>query len=383
MAKARNYVARILMVRKDNPKNITIIEKVYQGDNIGISQVEAVTNDALSEYLTTKVSCSIKSLRILGTMASSYMCDKTLQATVQHDCTVMGETAKETNEEYIPLKVWNEETKTYVDDDTYVIGVDVYEPGYVISLGKESTNMFGQRNSMYLDSINSRNIHGTTRSYAKRFKDLKSLKTHLEKYEKAYKYLVSNAGYSISYEPANEYFTENEEKAFKKASGKKQASITDIKNAITNMLSDINGVEEAADVPVKTADNPKDEAILRMMEEKIYKPYIDKFKKDGTVFISEIGGMIYDAVDHTPEAQAALEEVRNDGYLPYMIVHRNTNIGDFYTVLYVSDCKEDWAEEHIDKYGYIMGYTYNASDPELSEYGLSRIDCCNGGLQLL
>jgi hypothetical protein len=65
-------------------------------------------------------------------MASSYMCDKTLQATFQHGCTVMGETAKETNEEYIPLRVWNEETKTYIADDTYVIGVDVYEPGYVI-----------------------------------------------------------------------------------------------------------------------------------------------------------------------------------------------------------------------------------------------------------
>ena len=65
----------------------------------------------------------------------------------------------------------------------------------------------------------------------------------------------------------------------------------------------------------------------------------------------------------------------------YHIVYNDTNIGQLFTMLYVSDNKEEWQSDREDiKNGQLFAYVWNKTDTFCSEIGLvgiKQVEHCN------
>ena len=144
----------------------------------------------------------------------------------------------------------------------------------------------------------------------------------------------------------------------------------------------------------------KEIAIKNLKTLGVYAPAIEAFKADEkNVWCSErtplaiagvgkkVMGTLYDIYQsggytYQSECDAAIRQVREDGYLPYHVIQTNMEFGNTFAVLYVSE--EADGVEHADKddkYGFIIyAYVYNADAPELSEYGSIGVTESGGGL---
>lgn len=80
----------------------------------------------------------------------------------------------------------------------------------------------------------------------------------------------------------------------------------------------------------------------------------------------------------TPQERALIDEVadRESIGLIYYVIHQFTNIGELYSMLFVSNFEEDWEIERKDceRKEDISSFVYNVTQPDFSEMGYIGIE---------
>lgn len=126
----------------------------------------------------------------------------------------------------------------------------------------------------------------------------------------------------------------------------------------------------------------KEVAISAMKSLDIYKPYIKKFEKDGTVTLFERFGGYYIDEDQEPELLKKIREFEAEtGSLVYAVTHNIFEFGECYSFLIISKYEEEWEvtlEEVKD--GYAFSYVWNKSDDYCSEFGTIAVRSFGGGI---
>lgn len=126
----------------------------------------------------------------------------------------------------------------------------------------------------------------------------------------------------------------------------------------------------------------KEVAISAMKTLDIYKPYIKKFEKDGTVTLFErFGGYYIDEVQE-PELLKKIRDFEEEtGSLVYAVTHNMFEFGECYSFLIISKYEEEWGmtlEEVKD--GYAFSYVWNKTDDYCSEFGTIAVRSFGGGI---
>jgi hypothetical protein len=114
----------------------------------------------------------------------------------------------------------------------------------------------------------------------------------------------------------------------------------------------------------------------------IYKPYIRKFEKDGTVTLFERFGGYYIDEYQEPELLKKIREFEAEtGSIVYAVTHEMFWFGECYTFLVVSKYEEEY-EMTLEgvKNGYAFSYVWNKSDEMCSEFGDVGIRSFGGGI---
>ena len=126
----------------------------------------------------------------------------------------------------------------------------------------------------------------------------------------------------------------------------------------------------------------KEVAIKCMQELDIYKPYIKKFEKDGTVTLFERFGGYYIDEYNEPELLKKIKEFESEyGSIVYAVTHSFTQFGELYEFLCVSKYEEEWEDtlENI-KEGYSFSWVWNKTDEWCSEFGTIVVASLGGGI---
>ena len=112
----------------------------------------------------------------------------------------------------------------------------------------------------------------------------------------------------------------------------------------------------------------KAEAVARMKAMKIYYPIIRDFKGGRVQYYEGPWGAGYWL---TEAMKAAVAEFEKGGRrLVWGLIRNVLEFGECWSMLYVSDNREEWEAERSDlTSGYPMAYVYNATCPEFSELG--------------
>ena len=123
----------------------------------------------------------------------------------------------------------------------------------------------------------------------------------------------------------------------------------------------------------------KQEALERMKMLKLHGNIIKEFDKEGIVNLSENGGFLY-WLDSDQQAIVDEFEAEHDA-LVYHVIHDFTELGELYSLLYVSKYEEEWEDERTDlKDGYVFVYAKNVDDDFCSEFGSIGVKPQFGGL---
>lgn len=123
----------------------------------------------------------------------------------------------------------------------------------------------------------------------------------------------------------------------------------------------------------------KQEALERMKMLKLHGNIIKEFDKEGIVNLSENGGFLY-WLDSDQQAIVDEFEAEHDA-LVYHVIHDFTELGELYSLLYVSKYEEEWEDERTDlKDGYVFVYVKNVNDTQNSEFGSIGVKPQFGGL---
>jgi hypothetical protein len=127
----------------------------------------------------------------------------------------------------------------------------------------------------------------------------------------------------------------------------------------------------------------KEVAIKCMEEFDIYKPYIRKFEKDGTITLFEGFGGFYIDEDNEPELLAKIKEFEAEyDAIVYAVTHEFTAFGELYDFLIMSKYEEEWEdifEESAN--GYAFAYVWNKTDDWCSEFGTISVESFGGGIK--
>ena len=126
----------------------------------------------------------------------------------------------------------------------------------------------------------------------------------------------------------------------------------------------------------------KEVAIECMKNLDIYKPYINKFKKDGTITLFERFAGFYIDEYNEPEL---LKEIKKfeDEYecIVYAVTHEFFEFGECYSFLCISKYEEEWARTLKDtRMGLAWSYVWNKSAEWCSEFGTIGIASLGGGI---
>lgn len=116
-------------------------------------------------------------------------------------------------------------------------------------------------------------------------------------------------------------------------------------------------------------EDKKVEALSRMKKFGYWGLAREAFRRRNAVFVSEAPiGAVYDM---EPELKERVEEFeREHDALVYMVVRAFTAFGRMDSLLYVSDCREEWGMDNEDiGCGIAMSYTINWDAPDCSEFG--------------
>ena len=123
----------------------------------------------------------------------------------------------------------------------------------------------------------------------------------------------------------------------------------------------------------------KQEALNRMRMLDIYSPSIKEFEKENIINKSEHGGMLYWLDEKEQKFVKEFEEKYNA--IVYHIIHNYTEFGELYSLLFVSQHKEEWDWDNEDiKNNIAMVYVKNIDEDAFSEFGSIGIKSQFGGL---
>lgn len=128
----------------------------------------------------------------------------------------------------------------------------------------------------------------------------------------------------------------------------------------------------------------KEKAIECMKKLNIYKPYIKKFEKDGTVTLFEGFGGYYINEEQESEVLNKIKEFEAEtGSLVYAVTHEKFEFGECYSFLCVSKYEEDWdySVETTLQGSYVWSYVWNKNNDICSEYGTIGVISFGGGIQ--
>lgn len=128
----------------------------------------------------------------------------------------------------------------------------------------------------------------------------------------------------------------------------------------------------------------KELAIKCMKELDIYKPYIKKFEKDGTVTLFERFAGYYITEDQELELLNKIKEFEEEtGSLVYAVTHELFEFGECYSFLCVSKYEEDWKYTLQSglRYNIAWAWVWNKTIEEYSEYGSIGIQSFGGGIR--
>ena len=126
----------------------------------------------------------------------------------------------------------------------------------------------------------------------------------------------------------------------------------------------------------------KEVAISAMQNLDIYKPYINKFKNDGTITLFERFGGYYIDEDNEPELLKKIKEFEA-GYncIVYAVTHEFFMFGECYSFLCISKYEEEWDITLNDtKRGLAWSYVWNKSAEWCSEFGTIGVRSAGGGI---
>ena len=127
----------------------------------------------------------------------------------------------------------------------------------------------------------------------------------------------------------------------------------------------------------------KEKAIECMQQLNIYKPYIKKFEKDGTVTLFERFGGYYITEDQEPELLKKISEFEAEtGSLVYAVTHEFFEYGECYSFLCVSKYTEDWDYTIEDGMAYKIAWSWvwNKTVEYCSEFGSIGVQSFGGGI---
>lgn len=135
----------------------------------------------------------------------------------------------------------------------------------------------------------------------------------------------------------------------------------------------------------------KQEAIkrLKMLEKHylLHKNVLKEFEEDETIYYSEnlggaFAGTLYWLRNQERYVKAVKEIVSKTQIYVYYCILNHTELGDMFTMLYISPYKEEWKLEREDlKSGFVVAYIKNLEDDSCSKFGGIEIRGVNGGLE--
>lgn len=126
----------------------------------------------------------------------------------------------------------------------------------------------------------------------------------------------------------------------------------------------------------------KEVAIECMKNLNIYKPYINQFKKDGTITLFERFGGDYIDEYNEPELLKKIKEFEAESEcIVYAVTHERFEFGDCYSFLCISKYEEEWAPMlNETKRGLAFSYVWNKTDEWCSEFGTIGVTSFGGGI---
>ena len=126
----------------------------------------------------------------------------------------------------------------------------------------------------------------------------------------------------------------------------------------------------------------KEVALSAMKNLDIYKPYIKKFEKDGTVILFERFGGYYIDEDNEPELFKKIKEFEDwSECIVYAVTHELFEFGECYSFLCISKYEEEWASMlNETKMGLAFSYVWNKTDEWCSEFGTVAVRSFGGGV---
>lgn len=125
----------------------------------------------------------------------------------------------------------------------------------------------------------------------------------------------------------------------------------------------------------------KAEAINRMKALDLYTPYINEFKKNDKIFLSEMTGGVYEFDDDADLNAKVKEFEEENNALVYHVIRTMTVFGELYSFLFVSDYKQEWEiENDYLQDGYTLAYVWNKTDEWCSEFGSIGVKGQFGGI---
>ena len=126
----------------------------------------------------------------------------------------------------------------------------------------------------------------------------------------------------------------------------------------------------------------KEVALSAMKTLDIYKPYIKKFEKDGTITLFErFGGYYIDEHNESELLKKIREFEAEYECVVYAVTHEFFMFGECYSFLCVSKYEEEW-EMTLDNVrdGYAWSYVWNKDDEWCSEFGTIAVKSFGGGI---
>lgn len=129
----------------------------------------------------------------------------------------------------------------------------------------------------------------------------------------------------------------------------------------------------------------KEKALQLMKKLGIYKPYIEDFKKDGTVcFFERYAG--YWAFQE-PDLMAKIKEFESKhNAIVYAVTHEFTEFGELYDFLYVPSSEDEWDDVLLETDAgdfYVYAYVWNKTYEMFSEFGDIVVRSAIGGIARL
>lgn len=117
-----------------------------------------------------------------------------------------------------------------------------------------------------------------------------------------------------------------------------------------------------------TKEQQKQRALELMAKIGFDSKIIDKFEETEQYMMSTSKLTLTYVPDELKERIDAMCEKYN--MYPYHIIHADTNFGNLYSIIYVSDCKEEWYMDlQLISVGRLYSYTLNYEDDIMSDFG--------------